>query len=111
MFAGGGHDGPTLQAYKLAYVWKFGPVPKGMMLDHICRNKKCVNPDHVRPVTPAQNVTENSESLAARNKAKTRCPKGHAYSGKNSAGGRICKICNAATRAKYIARKGVRRAL
>jgi hypothetical protein len=43
-------------AHRVAYEWMVGPIPDGMFLDHICYNKGCVNPDHLRPVTNKQNI-------------------------------------------------------
>ncbi len=42
--------------HKLNYERKYGPVPPGLQLDHLCRVRNCVNPDHVEPVTPAENI-------------------------------------------------------
>ena len=88
--------GHTLQAYKLAYVWKYGPVPEGMELDHECRNTRCVNPDHVKPKTRRQNQLNSDKTFPAINAAKTRCPRGHPYTGTNNQGRRICSICERA---------------
>lgn len=49
-------NGKKVLAYKFYYEQKNGPVPIGFELDHICENKKCVNPDHLIPVTHAENV-------------------------------------------------------
>ena len=84
--------GRVLQAYKLAWVWKNGPVPKRCDLHHKCENTRCVNPDHVEPLTRKAHQRLGN-SICAVNSRKTACPKGHPYSGKNSKGGRICAIC------------------
>lgn len=59
------------------WIWEKvkGPIPEGMVLDHMCRVRSCVNPDHLRVVTKGQNTLQNSDSIQAKNAAKTVCPK------------------------------------
>ena len=46
----------TLQAHRVAYELLVGPIPDGHHLDHLCRNRGCVNPSHAEPVTPKENI-------------------------------------------------------
>ena len=59
--------------------WRFfrGPVPAGLVLDHLCRNRSCVNPDHLEPVTQRINVRRHTETI-------THCPRGHEYTPENT---------------------------
>lgn len=76
-------------AHRLAFELMRSVIPNGLELDHLCRNPKCVNPDHLRIVTHLENMRAQFHA----NSKKTHCPKGHPYSGVNSFGFRICRIC------------------
>lgn len=64
-------------AHRLSYEWLIGPVGEGLELDHLCRNRACVNPDHLEPVTHAENMRRGAHAM------KTHCPKGHEFVGHN----------------------------
>jgi len=49
-------NGKNIQAHRLYYQKKYGELPKGVILDHLCRNRSCVNYDHLEPVTYAVNI-------------------------------------------------------
>src|SRR5436190_13976125 len=81
----------TVLAHRWAYAWFYGePIKHGMLLDHTCRNRACVNPWHLREVTHRTNSVENSRSIPAANAVKTHCPNGHPYNRVNANGRRIC---------------------
>lgn len=83
---------------RLAHRWYWehvnGPVPEGLHLDHLCRTRHCVNPDHLEPVAPAENVRRGRKV----ERERTHCPQGHPYSGDNlkidARGHRKCRTCN-----------------
>lgn len=91
----------TKVAHRISYEMKKGPIGSGLQTDHLCRNRKCVNPAHLEVVTLQENVRRGM-SVQNVNRMKTHCKKGHSYSGVNlfidAAGGRICREC----RRKYI---------
>ena len=65
-------------SYRLAYELLIDPVPDGLVLDHLCRNRKCVNPWHLEPVTNRENVLRGS-GITAMQARQTHCKRGHAY--------------------------------
>lgn len=96
-------NGKQVYAHRFAYEVNKGKIPNGLELDHLCRNHKCCNPDHLEMVTSKENVLRG-KSPSAINLNKVCCPAGHPYSGDNlyvrPNGGRSCRECN-----RYIGRK------
>ena len=83
-------------AYRIAYEAVRGPVPVGLTLDHLCRNRECVNPDHLEPVTNRENILRG-ESPAAKHARQSHCLNGHSFDSANTYrwhGQRICRACN-----------------
>lgn len=74
-------------AHRVSYERSIGPIPEGLQIDHKCRTRGCVRPDHLEPVTPGENVRRGLSpaltSKRTKGKHKTHCPKGHPYSGDN----------------------------
>lgn len=91
-----GRLGKSQYAHRISY-WAFrGEVPEGLQLDHLCRNRACVNPDHLEPVTARVNNLRGV-GAAARNARKTVCSNGHPFNAENTActpqGSRKCRAC------------------
>lgn len=78
-------DGKLYYPHRLAVQVDGRDIPDGMFVDHICRNRRCCNPSHLRIVSPGVNATENSLSPTAINKARETCVRGHSLSGGNLA--------------------------
>ena len=99
-----GNRWKTKLAHRISYETFIGPIPNGLPLDHKCRVRSCINPAHLEPVTPSENLRRSP--LLNRQEHKTHCPQGHPYSGINSDGARICHICAAHSNRLWRARRG-----
>lgn len=90
-------DGQNVGAHRFSYEILVGPIPEGLVLDHLCRNEGCVNPNHLEPVEQRENVLRG-EGPSAANVKKTHCPQGHPYNEENTGGServRWCRACRA----------------
>jgi len=92
--------GKVKYVHRLEWERLRGPIPKGLWIDHTCRNRACANVEHLRLVTPRINAIENSTGITARNAVKTHCVAGHSFAefgsvskGAKTRGERVCREC------------------
>src|SRR3990167_7080157 len=90
------YDGKTGLAHRFAYRCLVGPIDDGMTIDHLCRVRRCVNPDHMETVTQRENTIRGT-SVVAVNAHKVHCVRGHGFFPENTrirrTGGRKCRAC------------------
>lgn len=109
----------VILAHRFAYELLVGPIPDGLQLDHLCRVRHCVNPDHLEPVTQAENVRRGISPSAVQAR-KTHCKNGHEFTPENTyvnrnRNERVCRLCMNRAQREYQQRKragyGPKRAL
>lgn len=101
----------TAYAHRFAYELMVGAIPEGLQLDHLCRNKACVNPAHLEPVTCKENLERgvNVGAAGARlQREKTHCAHGHEFTPENThryRGQRVCRECSRINAREYGRKK------
>ena len=107
IFSRGGRNNMTL-AHRWAYERWVGPIAAGLTIDHLCRNKRCVNTLHLEAVSHAENVRRGMAGVEQR--ARTFCPQGHPYDAANTYyhardKKRGCRTCQRAAKNRWRAKK------
>lgn len=90
-----GVAGLAVVSHRVSYEALVGPIPDGLHVDHLCRNRACVNPEHLEPVTCRENILRGI-GPSAQHAMKTHCPEGHEYTAENTyvyRGSRYCVAC------------------
>lgn len=101
------YGGRLVGAHRYLYETLVGVIPADREIDHLCRNTRCVNPDHMEIVTHEENVKRGLSPSITRQRqlSKTHCPQEHPYDEVNTYrdtnGGRYCRACHRTRSAKY----------
>jgi hypothetical protein len=96
-------NGRSVGVHRVSYEMHKGPIPDGLEIDHLCRVRSCVNPDHLRAVTQRENTLAGT-SFSAINAKRTECVNGHEFTPENTYTyvrsdsatgnlGRLCRTC------------------
>lgn len=117
----GVRKGVSIPAHCASYQFIVGPIPDDKRLDHECHtrdancpggkclHRRCINPDHLAPVTTAENNLRSPHTLASINAAKTHCKSGHEFTERNTLlsakAGRTSRACRECHRLKTRARR------
>lgn len=97
--------GMATTPHRISYVIANGPIPEGLVIDHLCRNRACVNPDHLEPVTAIENTKRGAQA-----RWSEPCPNGHDPSFRRElAKGAFCVQCRRESDARRYARNGAER--
>lgn len=103
----GRFEGRTHKAHRIAYRLCTGPIPAGLQIDHLCRNRRCVNPAHLEAVSRSENCRRGltGKAYGAVIAARTHCPSGHEYTPTNTYRWRNHRQCRECRRRHDQARR------
>jgi hypothetical protein len=106
-------NGKTFKAHRVFYEHLVGPIPEGLVLDHLCRNHACVNPAHLEPVSSRENTLRSEITEPYLNTKKEQCPNGHPYDSVDIEKGKVrrrkCSQCRKAWLKEYSKQKNARK--
>lgn len=98
--------------HRFSYEQHQGPIPAGLVIDHLCRNRACIRPSHLEPKTALANLLAEGSRIrfnGADQRAKTHCKNGHEFSSENTyitpSGSRACRTCKRIVQREYEIRK------
>jgi hypothetical protein len=105
-----GTPSKTPLAHRISYEVFVGRIPAGYQIDHLCRVRSCVNPDHLEPVTPRENTLRSPLAITAQYARQDSCKRGHPFDEKNTyirtrGSGRTCRACQRAYQAEVRLRR------
>lgn len=95
-----GVGGKARLAHRVSYEVFVGPIPDGLVIDHLCRNRACIAPTHLQPVTQEVNVRRGASTERG-----THCGNGHEFTKANTRWVRVCATCSDVARERWKARK------
>lgn len=102
-------EGSVRRAHRVAYSVANGPIPDGLVIDHLCRNRACVNADHLEPVTNLENIKRGDGAGGGPGRPPaTACKYGHEFTAENSMpvkNGKRCRTCHRAYHRDYQANR------
>lgn len=103
--------GRRKRVHRLSYEMAKGPIPEGLVPDHLCRVRHCINPAHLEAVTQRENLLRSPDTVAGKHARQTECKNGHPYTEENTIiinverGWRDCRACRRAKRERARAKR------
>lgn len=89
------------RAHRVGWYMTRGDIPSGLVVNHVCGNRHCVNAQHLELVTVRENALKDSRSVGAINARKTHCKHGHPFDRTMTVKGRIQRVCSVCEREKH----------